>query len=108
VKHCSVCVATKSDSELYRVKKPISKCATCDKMARSSQAKYCGGCCENNKLEYNRMYMKGKRADTDFVEKERIYLKNYCEGKGITLVDLWGEINGIRALKEEDQEQEQI
>ena len=43
-KHCRDCVRTKSNSELYHPKKPVSKCATCDKQARSSACKYCGVC----------------------------------------------------------------
>ena len=106
-KNCPTCIKTKPVNELYNRKKPISKCATCENQAKNSRSKYCEKCLEENTRKQKREWIANKReTDPDFVEKERIYLQNYCEGKGITLVDLWGEINGIRATKEQEPEQD--
>jgi hypothetical protein len=99
-KNCQNCIDTKPSSELYNRKKPVSKCATCEKQARSSACKYCEDCSDNRKMEYNRTYMKNKRTDPIFIEKERIYLQKYCEDKGITMVELWGEIYDHRLDQE--------
>ena len=44
---CNECLQSKTKSELYRAKKPVSKCATCDKQARASACKYCGDCADD-------------------------------------------------------------
>ena len=109
-KNCPQCVKTKSSAELYQGKKPPGKCpgkpesdgsagGGCGILLKDNRSKYCKEC-KITKEDYNRLYMKKRREDPEFVEKEQKYLNEYCERKGITRGELWADIFVNRAIRE--------